>query len=69
MLKIPRDVDAYNLVGTKLHEGGNGKTVVLGDSPVYLVTKLMPAGDLARSQILRVGRQPQALPPPTFMGF
>jgi hypothetical protein len=63
-LKVPRDVDAFNIVGTKLTVGGNGERVVLGDSPVYLVTDLMPAGDLAQAQMLRVslqeGKQPSA---------
>jgi len=53
-LKVPRDVEAFNIVGTRLKEGGNGATVALGDSPVYLVTEQMPASDLVRTQILRV---------------
>lgn len=69
MLKVPRDVHAYNIVGTQVHEGGNGKSVVLGDSPVYLVTELMTAEDLARAQLLRVGTKAQVQPPPTFMLF
>ncbi len=68
-LKVPRDVHAYNIVGTQLHEGGNGKSVVLGDSPVYFVTELMTAGDLARAQMLRVGKKPQTNPPASFMMF
>jgi hypothetical protein len=53
-LKIPRDVDAFNIVGTKISDGGNGKKVRLGDTPVYLVTDLMSAADLAAGQLLRV---------------
>jgi hypothetical protein len=56
-LKVPRDVDAFNIVGMRLTEGGNAKFVVLGDSPVYLVTELMPARDLVRAQMLRVSTQ------------
>lgn len=61
-LKVPRDVDAFNIVGTKLTEGGNGAEVILGDSPVYLVTDLMPVGDLAQAQMLRVSLQDSKQP-------
>lgn len=53
-LKVPRDVDAFNIVGTRITEGGNGKKVRLSDTPVYLVTDLMSAADLAAGQLLRV---------------
>lgn len=61
-LKIPRDVDAFDVVGTKITEGGNGKKVRLGDSPVYLVTDLMTAEDLAGAQLLRVAHGEGAEP-------
>ncbi|MDB6168506.1 MAG: hypothetical protein JWM88_1370 [Verrucomicrobia bacterium] len=69
MLKIPRDVDAYSIVGTKLQEGGNGHMVALGDSPVYLVTELMPASDLARAQILRTSSRTGTPSAPSTQGF
>lgn len=62
-LKVPRDVEAYNLVGTRLKEGGNGAVVPLGDSPIYLVTENMTAAHLARAQVLRVKPQPDATNP------
>jgi hypothetical protein len=68
-LKIPRDVDAFNIVGTKMNAGGNGRTVELGDSPVYLVTDLMNAGDLANAQMLRVGTEAEKQPPASFLAF
>jgi len=53
-VNVPRDVEAFDIVGKRITEGGNGKSAPLGDSPIYLVTQLMPASALANAQVLRV---------------